>query len=82
MSEVGEIYRAMREAERAERAARLAATDTTGWTRHSEHHFSRMVRGRRLSWWPSTQKAQYNGKMFYGPHRVAELFKQMGITNG
>lgn len=31
------------------------------WTRHTEHHFSTLLDGDVLAWWPSTQKFRYRG---------------------
>ena len=37
-----------------------------GWTEHTEHHWSRMVDGHRLDYWPSRKKWQYRGKVRRG----------------
>lgn len=40
--------------------------DDGGWTVHTEYHWSRMVAGRRLDYWPSRKKFQYRGKVRRG----------------
>ena len=42
------------------------AADDGGWTKHSEYHWSRMVAGHKLDYWPSRNKFQYRGKVRRG----------------
>jgi hypothetical protein len=35
-----------------------------GWTKHTDHHWSRIINGKRLDYWPSTCKWQYDGKKY------------------
>lgn len=79
MSEMGEAFRDMREAKKIEKEKRLAKADTTGWTKHTDYHFSKIVDGKKLDWWPSTCKAQYNGAMVYGSLTVEKLFKKLKV---
>ena len=44
--------------------ARRSADDK--WTRHTEHHWSRMVNGKKLDYWPSRKKWQYEGRVSRG----------------
>ncbi len=37
-----------------------------GWHMHNEFHWSRMVAGKRLDYWPSRRKFQYGGKVRRG----------------
>lgn len=37
-----------------------------GWTIHTDYHWSRMVAGSRLDYWPSRNKFQYKGKVQRG----------------
>lgn len=37
-----------------------------GWTIHTDYHWSRMVAGHRLDFWPSRKKFQYRGKVRRG----------------
>lgn len=54
------------DADRARFMAQAKATDDGGWTKHTEHHWSRTVRGERLDYWPSRKKYQYQGKVQRG----------------
>lgn len=65
MSKVLEMWQDMREAQRQERAERLASASDKDWEKHTEHHWCRMVLGKKLSYWPSSGKYQYAGKMYY-----------------
>lgn len=37
-----------------------------GWTIHTEYHWSRMLNGKKLDYWPSRKKWQYGGKVRRG----------------
>ena len=41
--------------------AEAEAADDGGWTKHTQWHWSRMVNGHRLDYWPSRKKYQYRG---------------------
>lgn len=52
-----------------DRAAFLANAekdDDGGWTKHTKYHWSRIVNGERLDYWPSRNKFQYRGKVMRG----------------
>lgn len=52
---------------RKERGERnLAAADPTGWTVHTEYHWSRTLAGKRLDYWPSRNRFQYEGRVMTG----------------
>ena len=42
------------------------AKDDGGWNKHTEYHWSRTVAGRRLDYWPSRKKWQYQGRVMRG----------------
>jgi hypothetical protein len=42
------------------------AKDDGGWTKHTQWHWSRMVNGERLDYWPSRKKYQWRGKIQRG----------------
>ena len=41
MGDMGEVFNAMREMDAERRSRNLAAADPTGWTIHTEYHWSR-----------------------------------------
>lgn len=45
------------------------AADDGGWTKHTPHHWSRIVAGERLDYWPSRKKYQFQGKVRRGDVR-------------
>ena len=56
--------------------------DDGGWTKHTEFHWSRIVGGDRLDYWPSRKKYQYRGKIMRGDvmkvvRAAAEIGKAM-----
>lgn len=66
MGDMGEIFRDMREADKERKKRNLAAANPEGWTIHTDFHWSRDLNGKRLDYWPSRNKFQYNGKVMCG----------------
>lgn len=64
------MWRENREQVKAHRAKMLHQADTTGWTKHTDYHYSRMFAGKRFDWWPSGGKGMYDGRMIYGHRNV------------
>lgn len=73
MSEMGYYFREWNAVKKARREANIAAFDPSGWTQHTEYHFSRIVAGKLLNYWPSRKCFQYAGKVMYGD--VQEFIK-------
>jgi len=46
--------------------AQAEQNDDGGWTKHTQFHWSRMVAGHKLDFWPSRKKFQYRGKVRRG----------------
>lgn len=81
MGDMGDAFNSMREATKKHRAAMLAAANTGGWTMHTPWHFSRIFSdNRRMDWWPSGGKAQFDGRMIYGHKKVNALIARL-VTN-
>ena len=77
MSELGEIYEAMRKRTKQHHREMLARADVEGWTKHTDYHYSRNFGGKRMEWWPSAGKARYNGDMIYGHRKVNALIAKL-----
>jgi len=54
------------DADRAVFFNQALAKDDGGWTKHTQWHWSRMVNGERLDYWPSRKKYQWRGKIQRG----------------
>ena len=54
------------DADRATFLAQAESQDDGGWTKHTKYHWSRLLNGKRLDYWPSRKKWQYNGKVQRG----------------
>jgi hypothetical protein len=54
------------EADKQRRNNNRASADQTGWTVHTDHHWSMMLNGKRLDYWPSRNKFQYSGRVMVG----------------
>ena len=77
MGDMGDVFNAMKAQTKQHRADMLAKAETTGWTQHTEYHFSRTFGGDRMEWWPSGGKAKWRGKMIYGHRRVNDLIAKL-----
>lgn len=73
MSDRDPIYDAMKAAtklkfddDRARFMADAEAHDDGGWTKHTQHHWSRQVAGQRLDYWPSRRKFQFKNRVMRG----------------
>lgn len=80
MGDMGDLWVGHREAVQKHRAQKLAEADTTGWTPHSPYHFSRLVDGVRIEWWPSGGKAKFGPRMVYGHAKVRREFERLGLA--
>lgn len=69
-NESTEMWRDFRKDVQRHRAKMLKQADTTGWTKHTDYHYSRMFAGKRFDWWPSGGKGMYEGRMIYGHKKV------------
>lgn len=58
--------RAKFDADRARFMAEAIEFDDGKWTKHSEYHWSRMLAGKKLDFWPSRKKFQYDGQVRRG----------------
>lgn len=54
------------DSDRASFMAQAKQRDDGGWTKHTEYHWSRMVDGQRLDYWPSRKKYRWKGKVVRG----------------
>lgn len=77
MSEIGDMFGAVRERTRLHHAAMLDKADVAGWTRHTAYHFSRKFGKTRVDWWPSSGKAMVDNKMVYGHKKVNALIERL-----
>lgn len=54
------------DADRQRFLSEAVAADDGGWVRHTQYHWSRMVAGSRLDYWPSRKKFQFCGRVMRG----------------
>lgn len=67
MGDMADDFRFLRQVDKERKERNLAAADPTGWTKHTEYHWSRTVAGKKLNYWPSRNKFRYdNGKVMCG----------------
>lgn len=66
MGDVGEDFKAHREHNKKRKEGNLKNADTDGWKVHTAYHWSRDLNDKRLDYWPSRNKFQYEGKIITG----------------
>lgn len=66
LDDMGDLWRAHRDADKERKARNLDNADPTGWIKHTPYHWSRTLNGKRLDYWPSRNKFQYDGKVMTG----------------
>lgn len=77
---MGDLFRAMHAEQKIHKENRLKrASDLIGWTKHTEYHWSRLLNGAKLNWWPTTNRWSYGMQgnrpmMHYGPQDALLAF--------
>ncbi len=66
MGDVGDDYKFLKELKKDRREKNLASANGDGWTKHTEYHWSRLLNGIRIDYWPSRNKFQYDGRVMTG----------------
>jgi hypothetical protein len=77
MGDMGEIFREWNDHKKEVKARNLEnafAGGTDGWTLHSSVHWSRVLLGDRLDFWPSTKKFRWRNRTRIGDHQEVENF--------
>lgn len=68
--DVGEMWNAHKEAGKERKARNLERAEKqqwlVKWTEHSPWHWSCKLAGKRLDYWPSRNKWQYDGRIMTG----------------
>ena len=75
--DMGDVFRAMKERNKERKADNLATANQTAaldWLKHTPYHWSLMLDGAKLDYWPSTNKWMWRGKKFTGTIRDVEAF--------
>lgn len=63
------------DADRARFLSAAQSDDDGKWAKHTEYHWSRTVNGKRLDYWPSRKKWQYEGRVTRGLKSMYELIR-------
>ena len=74
-SEIAEAFSELKAERKTAKEQRLANADLTGWSQHTIYHYSRMVEGKKMDYWPSTGLVMYKGKR----HNIKSKFVQNKI---
>lgn len=66
MGDLADDFRALKKHNDERKAKNLAAACSDGWVVHTDHHWSRVLDGKRIDYWPSRKKFQYDGRVMCG----------------
>ena len=66
MGDMREVFDDMKQLDKQRRESNLANANPEGWTIHTDYHWSRTLQGKRLDYWPSRNKFQFNGRIMHG----------------
>lgn len=66
MGDMGDYFRDYKEWDKQRKERNLALANEEGWTKHTDYHWSRTLNGKRLDYWPSRNKFQYEGRVMCG----------------
>lgn len=64
MGDMGEMFKAMKQARKENRARRLSGANPEGWHQHTEYHWYRYVDGVKFDYWPSSGLVMSQGKRY------------------
>lgn len=73
MSDMGDVWREIKAEQQQARVERLKRADPAGWYQHTPHHWSRLIDGLKLDYWPSTGKWYYRLMSHKGTTKMWEL---------
>ena len=54
MGDMAEVFNAMKQHKKEKRAERFESANDEGWEKHSDHHWYRMINGKKMNYWPSS----------------------------
>ena len=66
MSEIGDNFKYLKKIDDKRKEKNLKSANRDGWIIHTEYHWSRTLNGKRLDYWASRNKFQYEGKVMCG----------------
>ena len=66
MGEMGEIWRALKASDARRKQKNLEKADLTGFTKHTEWHYSCALQGDRLDYWPTKNKWRWRNQNYHG----------------
>lgn len=66
MGDMREVFDDMREHKKRRHKRNLESANDTGWTKHTEYHWTRMLNDARIDYWPTRNKWRFLGKTYTG----------------
>jgi len=66
MGDVGEAFKMLKEHRKKQRAENLENASSDGWKKHTHYHWARELNGKKLDYWPTKKKFQYDGRVMCG----------------
>jgi hypothetical protein len=66
MGDMSEVFNDMKDIDKDRRQKNLTNANAEGWDKHTAYHWSRTLNGKRLDYWPSKNKFQYDNSVMCG----------------
>lgn len=66
MGDLSEDFKFLRFLNKQRRAENLANATFEGFTKHTDYHYSRLLYGTILDYWPTKNKWCWNDKIYHG----------------
>lgn len=74
MSYINLGWENIKEEKRKQKEERLDNFDPKGWVKHNDVHFSKIINGSKLDYWPTTTRYRYKGKAYFGKQKPIQKF--------
>jgi hypothetical protein len=66
MGDMRDSYLALTQHNKDRKQANLDKACSDGWTVHTPYHWSKDINGKRIDYWPSTNRFQYDNRIMSG----------------
>lgn len=78
MGDMGDAFKELRDYKKAMRKERFESADPEGWSKHTDHHWYRIVGSVKINYWPSSGLCMIGKKKY----SINSSEIQKLITNG
>ncbi len=82
MGDMAEVFNAMKQHKKEIRAARMESADSEGWSKHTDHHWYRIIDGEKMNYWPASGLVMIGkSRMNINGKRAKSLIEKSNLIN-